>query len=257
MFLDVANHRIFTVAVGSGPRTFLAHSGWIGSWEDWLPVLEELSKTWRAVGYDHRGAGETTARVEDVTVQALVDEIFGVMDALGVDRCTLGGFSSGALITLLAVLQRPERFDGLVILSGSATMTDTPAFRQYLATYLDHYDTNIEQFVASCTPEPDVAHIRRWASHLLRRADPVMAVRQHECRLGLDLRPRLSEVTVPTLLVHGSADFIPLTEAEDMAAHIPNSELIVMEGSGHLPGMIRGAEVGQAINAFFGSRAGS
>lgn len=42
-----------------------------------------------------------------------------------------------------------------------------------------------------------------------------------------------------------------------MAAHIPDSKLVVMDGSGHLPGMIRGAEVGQAINDFFGARAGA
>ncbi len=252
MYLDVAGHRIFTAAFGPGPRTFLGHSGWIGSWEDWMPVLEELSKTWRAVGYDHRGAGETTARPEDVTVAALVGEIVGVMDALGVERCTLGGFSSGAPITMLAVLQHPERFDGLVILSGTTHVLEEPGDRAYLDTYLDHYDERIEDAVVAFTPEPDVMHIRRWASHILRRADPIMAVRQQECRLGLDLRPRLGEIAVPTLIVHGSADVIPLEEAEFMAAHIPTSKLVVMDGSGHLPGMIRGAEVGQAINAFFG-----
>jgi len=253
MYLDVAGHRIFTAAFGPGPHTFLGHSGWIGAWEDWMPVLEELSKTWRAVGYDHRGAGETTARPEDVTVEALVDEIFGVMDAFGVERCTLGGFSSGAPITMLAVLQHPERFDGLVILSGTSSVLEEPGDRAYLDTYLDHYDERIEEAVVAFTPEPDVPHIRRWASHILRRAALIMAVRQQECRLGLDLRPRLGEIAVPTLIIHGSADVIPLEEAEFMAARIPTSKLVVMEGSGHLPGMIRGVEVGQAINAFFGS----
>jgi len=251
MYVDVAGHRVFTAAFGPGPRTFLGHSGWIGTWEDWLPVLEELSKTWRAVTYDHRGTGEMVARPEDVTVDALVGEIFGVMDALGVARCTLGGFSSGAPITMLAVLRCPERFDGLVLLSGKAYSLEAPGDREYLDSYLDHYDERIEQVVAAFTPEADVAHIRRWASHILRRADPIMAVRHQECRLGLDLRPQLREIAVPTLIIHGSADVIPLAEAEYMAAHIPASQLVVMEGSGHLPGMIRGTEVASAINAFF------
>jgi pimeloyl-ACP methyl ester carboxylesterase len=251
MYLDVAGHRIFTAAFGPGPRTFLGHSGWIGTWEDWMPVLEELSKTWRAVAYDHRGAGETAARPEEVTVDALVDEILGVMDGLGVERCTLGGFSSGTPIALLAVLRQPERFDGLVILSGKAHFLEDPGDREYLDTYLDHYDQHIDAAVVAFTPEPDVAHFRRWAGHILRRADPIMAVRHQECRLGLDLRPQLMKIAVPTLIIHGSADVIPLAEAEYLAAHIPDSRLVVMQGSGHLPGMIRGAEVGQAIDAFF------
>ena len=69
--------------------------------------------------------------------------------------------------------------------------------------------------------------------------------------MGLDLRPRVGEMAVPTRIVPGSADVIPLEEAEFMAAHIPISTLVMMEGAGHLLGMIRSAEVGQAMTAFF------
>jgi len=54
-----------------------------------VPVLEAMSKIWHVVGYDYGEASETTARPEDVTVEELVGEIFGVMGALGVERCTL------------------------------------------------------------------------------------------------------------------------------------------------------------------------
>ena len=84
MFLDVAGHRCFAVDLGAGPRTFFAHSGWIGTYEDWLPTLEILSKSWRAVAYDHRGAGETVVPLEAITAEALLDDIFRVQDALGI-----------------------------------------------------------------------------------------------------------------------------------------------------------------------------
>lgn len=126
-----------------------------------MPVLEAMSKIWRVVGYDYGEASETTARPEDVTVEELVGEIFGVMGALGVERCTLGGFSSGAPITMLAVSQHSDQFDGLVILSDTTRFLEEPGERVYLDTYIDHYDERIEKAVVAFTPEPDVAHIYR------------------------------------------------------------------------------------------------
>ena len=95
VYKEIAGYQFFTVDLGAGSRTFFAHSGWIGTFEDWLPTLGVLSKTWRAVSYDHRGTGETSVPVEEITAEALLDDIFRVMDALAVERCVLGGFSSG------------------------------------------------------------------------------------------------------------------------------------------------------------------
>ncbi len=82
MFTEIAGHRFFTVDFGAGPRTFFAHSGWIGTNEDWLPALAVLSKTWRAASYDHRGAGETVVPITEITAEALIADIFRVMDGL-------------------------------------------------------------------------------------------------------------------------------------------------------------------------------
>jgi len=102
---------------------------------------------------------------------------------------------------MLAVSQHSDQFDGLVILSDTTRFLEEPGERVYLDTYIDHYDERIEKAVVAFTPEPDVAHICRWASYILCRADPIMAVRQRECRMGLDVRPRLGEIAVPTLIV--------------------------------------------------------
>ena len=120
MFLDINGNSVFALDFGSGPRTFLAHSGWIGNFEDWIATLAPMSKTWRTVIYDHRGAGETRVPVDRITPQSLVDDLFAVMGELEIDRCVLGGFSRGTVTTLRAVLQRPERFEGLVLMNGSA-----------------------------------------------------------------------------------------------------------------------------------------
>lgn len=105
MFVDISGNRLLALSFGSGPRTFFAHSGWLGTWEDWIPTLSHLSASWRTVAFDHRGTGESTVPVDLITRDALVDDLFRVMDEFNVEKCVLGGFSAGTVIALLAYLK--------------------------------------------------------------------------------------------------------------------------------------------------------
>lgn len=259
MFMDIAGHHCFVVSHGSAPRTFVAHSGWIGTNEDWLPTLEVLSRSWRTITYDHRGAGETVVPIEEITAEALLDDLFEVMDAFGVERCVLGGFSAGSSTALRAVLARPERFDGLVLMNGNAGIRPpnaapaAPARKPSQWPGATHSE-RMRWFIEQCTPEPDVEHIRRWGHHMLMRAEPEAAERLSGLQpvIPQDLGSQLGEVRVPTLLIHGEKDaFVSTAGMEYVAGQIPRSKLVVMEGSGHLPAMIRPHEVAAAINAYF------
>ena len=100
------------------PKTLLAHGGWVASWELWQQPMELLSDQWRCVSYDHRGAGLSVVPIEQITLQGCVDDVIGVMDALGIKRCIIAGKSLGAPIVISALLRHPERFEGLVIVDG-------------------------------------------------------------------------------------------------------------------------------------------
>ena len=71
MFLNIGGNKVFALSFGKGPQTILAHSDWIGNVE----TLAPLSENWRAVVYDHRGTGETCVPVENITPEALVDDV--------------------------------------------------------------------------------------------------------------------------------------------------------------------------------------
>ena len=70
MFITADNAQLFTISLGQGQRSLLALGGWAGSWEVWADTLAVLSRTWRAVGYDHRGTGATVAPLESITIEA-------------------------------------------------------------------------------------------------------------------------------------------------------------------------------------------
>lgn len=253
MFVTIDGHRINTVSFGSGPRSFLAHGGWVGSWELWQQPFELMSDRWRCVGYDHRGAGASPVPPETITPEALVDDLFAVMDALDVDRCVLAGESLGAVVAAEAALRDPARFEGLVLVDGAPGVTADTA-GPLIEGARNDWPATIATFVEACTPEPDSAHIRKWGRDILARADAEAAARMFECYLERD-DPfvALDRITVPTLVVHGTADaIVPFAIGEWVASSIPGAQLVPIEGAGHVPTMTRPHEVVAAIERRFG-----
>lgn len=257
MFLTIGEHRINVVAFGPGPRTFVGVGGWAGSWELWQQPFEELSRTWRTVSYDHRGTGETVVPPEAITLDGMVSDLFGIMDALGIDRCVLGAESSGARTALTAALEHPDRFAGLVLVDGNIK-ADPPAGENAFATALRaDFEAAIDGFMQRCTPGEENAHLRRWGRDILRRAGSEAGARLAESGAGFAIEDRLGAITIPMLIIHSARDrIVPLASSEALAARLPNCALIVLDSDCHVPTVTHAAEVAAAIEAHFGTPPG-
>jgi pimeloyl-ACP methyl ester carboxylesterase len=258
VFIDIDGNRLFALDFGSGPMTFLAHGGWISNFEDWIATLAPMSARWRTAVYDHRGAGESAVPPECITAEALVDDVFRVMDAMHIDRCVLGGFSRGTATVLRAAVRHPDRFDGLVLLNGHGDVREPSLpHRPRVPPSTWPGGTHAERlrwFIERCTPEPDVDHIRRWGVHILSRADEGVVDRlmMVEPEGPLDWALAISKLTLPVLIIHGELDpFVQRANVEYLHSLLVDGRLVVMEGSGHLPAMIRPLDVAREIDLFF------
>jgi 3-oxoadipate enol-lactonase len=251
VFLEVNGHRLHVVSFGAGPTAFLAVGGWIGDWELWEQPFELLSMRWRCVSFDHRGAGESPVPPEAITPDGLVDDVLGVMDALGIERCIVAGESLGAMAALGAVLRAPRRFRGVVLVDGTPQVTAAVA-RPLVDGSRADFQATVAAFVERCTPEPGVEHLRRWGRHMLARAEAEAAARLFECYLERKEPPvALDRVAVPALVIHGTADaIVPPSVGEWMARSIPKASLVRIEGAGHVPTVTRPREVVEAILAW-------
>ena len=253
LFLPINGQRLNVVAFGPGPRTFLGVGGWAGSWELWQQPFEALSRTWRTVAYDHRGTGESVVPVGEITLDGLVRDVFGVLDALGIARCVLGAESAGAKTALAAALARPERFAGLVLVDGNYAPGRPPGDNPFAAALRADFEAAIHDFMERCTPGAGDAHIRRWGRDILRRAGAEAAARLAEVGAGFDLSDRLGEIATPTLLIHSARDqIVPLALSQALAARLPDSHLVVIESDSHVPTMTHADEVVAAIEEFVG-----
>ena len=113
----------------------------------------------------------------------------------------------------------------------------------------------LKVFARTCLPEDDTGHVRRWLWDICVRADPRNAVRLLQIISGFDLTEAAPKLTTPTLVVHGSNDLIqPLSDGQALASLIPGSDLVVMEGKGHVPMMSSPSEVISIIEKWIHAR---
>ena len=222
----------------------------------WLPVLERLSPSWRTVTFDQRGSGTShVPNNQDITREDWVDDVFAVMDAEQIDRCLVMSDSSGCFPAVLAALKRPERFIGLVLIGGAPRMP-MDWERRFFALGLRLANRPVLRvFARRCLPEDESGHVRRWLWDICIRADPRNAVRLLRILDGFDLTNVAPKLSTPTLVVHGSNDLIqPLSDGRALASLIPGSDLVVMEGKGHVPMMSSPDEVASIIDKWIQER---
>lgn len=247
MLIPVEEHHLRVLDLGRG-TPLLLHNGWVASSELWLPLVELLQHDWRCLAYDHRGTGGSTFPPEAIAAPALVDDVFRVLDALGIDRCVVAGESMGCLVVQQAVLRDPSRFLGVVLVGG---MVRGRAPSDEVARRIrDDWPGYVEAFVAACIPEPDSLPLRRAGGTTLLPAGPEAGVTMMAAH-G-DVAPPLEDIGVRTLVVHGAADVVvPLEVGREAAARIPGAELVVVDDAGHVPIFTRPQVVADALTAWW------
>jgi proline iminopeptidase len=226
-----------------------------------LPQMLRLAEQRDVLFYDQRGGGrsKSDSRVP-VTWQTQVEDLDRVIGEFGLDRLTLVGYSWGGL---LAILYAIEGAEGRVAHNPSRLLLIDPApvsraLRQQFETEFARRQSDPaiaqlrDELTASGLRERDVDAYRQRAFELSVAGyffDPRRAVDLTPFRVvgrvqqsvwdslgGFDLTApgRLDSVSVPTLIVHGREDPIPLASSE-AAARAMGAELVVLDACGHVP----------------------
>jgi pimeloyl-ACP methyl ester carboxylesterase len=250
VFVKVGEQLVHSVRSGSGSRTVLGISGSFGTTEIWEQPFEVLSARYRTVAFDHFGTGETHVPDELVTFDSQIGLVVGLLDELGVDRCVLAGDSSMAAVAFEVARRHPERVEALALVAAGISYAPDDAVRRFVSGLRTNPEPTLEGFVRLCLPEDDRGHLRRWLKDIIMRTGLSRAARLVESFYGVDIRDRLPDQRVPTIVIHGELDALPasrLDTARELASLIPDAQLRVIDGVGHVPTLSRPTHVADAI----------
>ncbi|HVY77678.1 MAG TPA: alpha/beta hydrolase [Solirubrobacterales bacterium] len=118
LMIPAADTRLYSVDDPGSAPPLLFLSGGFGTVRNWNRVIRRLDGRYRAVRFDARGRGRS-GRSADYSAQAAVEDVGRVIDATGIERPVLVGWSYGATIAVRFAAQHPGRVGGLVLIDGS------------------------------------------------------------------------------------------------------------------------------------------
>ncbi|WNG93245.1 adenylate/guanylate cyclase domain-containing protein [Mycobacterium sp. ITM-2016-00318] len=253
---------------GDGPvdlvfaGSFVSHVELLWTIPEFEAFFERLSTFCRVLLFDKAGVGLSDPVPQVRTLDDRAAEIEAVMNAAGFGKAVIFGVSEGGPAAIVFAAKRPERTRALIL-------TGTFAFQGYAGwNDIDCDPAELRARILSelgedYTPSTQqIAHVQKlaraarsaWGSGetlsglvpsvrskrqlgMLERmsASPGMARVTIEAMFRIDVRPILSTITAPTLVIHAREDPIPVQGGRYLADHIPGARLLEVNGADHAP----------------------
>lgn len=222
----------------------------------WNAVREPLAARVRLITPDQRGLGRTPLPDTDraPSLDDAARDVIALLDRLQLDQVVLGGCSMGGYLTMAVLRHAPERVAGLVLIDTKAT-ADTPeaaANRENVAARAETEGVAgwlAESMLPNLIAEhatPDIAETVRDLIDSQPPAGVAWAARAMAARP--DSTETLAAADVPALVIVGEHDGLtPPDAAEAMVEALPQGELVVVPGAGHLTPIEAPAAVTEAI----------
>ncbi len=209
------------------------------SWYWFSRVLPLLSPEYRALVPDQRGHGESDKPGCCYTTDDFAADVDAFMEAVGVEKATLVGHSSGGLIAQRVALDHPRRVDRLVLIGATTTLVNNRAVAEAGEGMLALEDPIPPEFVRGFVegtihhPVPE-GFLAGVVSESLKVPARVWHDYWEGVLLATDDTARLGEIGAPTLILWGERDtLLPREEQERRAEAIPDVTLRVYPDTGH------------------------
>lgn len=258
---------------GDGEEDLVFVPGWISNidlfWDEPIVArfLTELASFCRVILFDKRGTGLSDRGDGAATLEERMDDVRAVMDAVSSESATIFGYSEGGPMSVLFAATYPERTRALVLAGSYASRRAHEDYEEGLSeTQVSNLVENvraswgtsldIEQRIPSLADNP---RFRNWWARFLRGgASPSAALALLRMNLEIDVRPILTSVQAPSLILHAKRDqIVSCSSGRYLADHIPNARLVEMDADDHVPFTETSEEVLAEIRQFLTGQAKS
>jgi 3-oxoadipate enol-lactonase len=218
----------------------------------WDRQMAALTRHFRVIRYDLRGHGASPVPTGPYDISDLGADVLALLDGLGVGRAHVGGLSIGGQVAMWLAANAPDRVERLVLCCTSPRFEPPEAWAARAATVRAEGAAAVADAVVSRWFTP--AFAERFPELVREMRDMIAGTpaEGYAACCGVveraDLRPRLTSIQAPTLVIAGADDpAAPPEQAERIAAAVPRSRLAVVQHAAHLANVERPDEVNALI----------
>ena len=250
---------------GNGPALLLLH-GFTGSAATWAPLIAAWRDRYSCVAVDLLGHGQSDAPADPdrYGMAATVTDLIAILDALGIARTHLLGYSLGGRVALSLAVAQPDCIGGLVLESASpglAMAAERAARvaadeelaarieRDGVAAFVEHWEA-----LPLWASQAALPGTTRAALHTQRLHNRATGLANSLRGLGTGAQPslhdQLGRLQVPTLCLAGTLDAKFVAIAEDLTVALPQAQLALIPGAGHATHLEQPDAFNQTVSNF-------
>jgi pimeloyl-ACP methyl ester carboxylesterase len=255
---DTGRYRMPYFTWGAGPPLLFIHGVSDSSASFVLPIAR-LSAQFRCIAYDLPDGRRDGARLRRYRHADLVEDVWALLDHLGLARSYVLGSSFGSTVALAAARARPERVPRLVLQGGLAyrPLRRAELLLARLLRFLPGAVARMplrEKLLRATNAAPFAGRPPEvWRRYVDCTGRGRLAAFAHQALWlhGLDLRPVLPEVRQPVLLVCGEHDrVVPPAFEEVLLRGLPSAGRVVIAGCGHVPSYTHPEALAEVVRRF-------
>src|SRR4051812_43703200 len=255
--------RLNVKETGTGDPVLLI-MGTSGSLGLWMATEAPLAERYRGVGFDNRGIGASDRGEGALTMAGLAADAAALLDALGIERAHVIGWSLGSAVAQELAFQAPEKVGALVLYATWGRMDN---FQRAVLTAL-RVPWDIRNMEAAFTalgmafsPEalnaPEFEQMMEQLAPLFPQTDQQISttIEQWDADEAPDTLDRLDGIGAPTLVIAGEQDLLtPPWQCKAVAERIPGAEFELFTGPGSSHGLMmeRAEEFNRVVADFLG-----
>jgi sigma-B regulation protein RsbQ len=267
--VDVLTRNNVTVSGNPAGRPMLFAHGFGCDQNMWRHVVPAFAADYRIVLFDLVGSGGSDLSAYDrdrySSLEGYAEDVLEICEALDLRDVAFVGHSVSAMIGVLAAAEQPDRFSSLVLVGPSPRYVDDDDYtggfsREDIEELLDSLDSNYLGWSSAMAPviigNPERPELGEELTNSFCRTDPEIASHFARVTFLSDNRQDLARVPVPALVLQCSSDVIaPESVGRYVHEHLPTSELVLMDATGHCPNLSAPEETVAAMRPFLAERA--
>jgi pimeloyl-ACP methyl ester carboxylesterase len=223
--VQINNLDIYYEEYGDGKPLLLLH-GFGGCSQNWYPFIDNLLEHYRLIIVDLRGHGFSTNPNKYFTHRDAANDIFQLLDQLGINQFSAIGMSTGGMILLHMATSQPMRIESMILISTTSHFPNQ-ARKIMRRVSFDTMPQEVREMYRECAKRGDeqIRQLIYQFNALYENYDDVNFNNQS-----------LSTINARTLIIHGDRDvFFPVDIPINIYRSIPNAELWIIPGGEHVP----------------------